>query len=265
MRPRVELYEWLRNVLMEDPVVKLSDFQGMFALDIRSDLFRRFVIERTYEPELAALCVTQLQSMGDRDAIDVGANVGFFTTLIAKNISIGRKVLAIEPTPNASRRLARNILQNNVNDYVIVFVGAASASSGRTEISIVEGKEEYSSLGSMSHPDICRDRFRKASVEIRTIDALVEQFALRPGFMKVDVEGFEHMVFRGAQKVLEKHRPIIISELSDFMLRRNGSSAEEVINIIKSAGYRVVNPFLPHLPAEISAFGDILCLPVGEQ
>ena len=210
-----------------------------------------------YEPQLVKQSLHYLNT--DKDALDIGANIGLFSVLFAKHLR-GRKVLAIEPTQRARRWLRENLAHNHVQDRVIVFEGAASDRQGQTTIRTIPGKE-YSSLGVMEHPAITGEPCSEEKISTDTVDHLVEQHGLTPGFMKVDVEGAEHLVFSGAQQVLKQHRPIILSELSDFLLVRNGSSAAQVIGLIESCGYDIIDPMHPNQAPGRSEFGDILCVP----
>jgi FkbM family methyltransferase len=171
------------------------------------------------------------------------------------------KVLSIEPTKNAIQRLRRNIDLNGVADKILVFEGVASDKNGRIEIKTIEGKEEYSSLGEMKHPSIANDKWILEKVKSKRLDDLVEENSLDPGFLKIDVEGVEHMVFKGADKILSKYRPIILSELSELLLKNNHSSSIEVIDLLKSYDYDVFDAVYPAVPFEAKDFGDILCFP----
>ena len=75
-RPIRDLVGRLSAMLVEDPVVKLAEFDGIFALSPRSHIFRRIATEGHYEPILTAKCREWLDR--DRDVIDVGANYGEF-------------------------------------------------------------------------------------------------------------------------------------------------------------------------------------------
>ena len=246
------------ELLCEDPVISIKEFNGIFAIDIRSDLFSRVLIDKNYEPTLVKYCLKYLDE--NRDVIDVGANIGFFTVMFAKTIK-NKKVLSIEPTKNALKRLYRNIELNNVMEHVDIFEGVASNKKGVIEIKTIKGKEEYSTLGEMKHPSISKESYTTEKVTSITIDELVNQKSLDPGFIKVDVEGAEHLVFGGAQKVLEEKRPIILSELSNYLLNKNGSSSKEVINLIKKHGYDVFDPVDLSIEPGTKDFGDILCFP----
>jgi len=128
-------------------------------------------------------------------------------------------------------------------------------------IHVVPGKEEYSSVGVMEHPSIMEQQYASEEVASITVDELVARNDLNPGFMKVDVEGGEHPVFSGTKKVLSTWRPVILSELSDFLLTKNGSSSMDVINLIRQYDYDILDPMDPSGPLGSKAFADIICFP----
>lgn len=255
---REEIFGNLRDMLADDPILKIPQFKGVFAIDPRSDALKRIVVEKQYEPCLVQRCIGLIDR--NRDMMDIGANIGFYSVLFAKELSSG-KVLSVEPVANALVRLRRNISLNNVVERVIVFDGAASDRVGEMQIKTVEGKEEYSSLGEMVHPGVVDEKFRIQTTKTSTIDDLVDTYSLDPGFIKIDVEGAEHLVLRGAQKVLQKQRPIILSELSNYMLLRNGSSAKDVMKFIRNYNYEIIDPVDPQAVPGEKDFGDILCIP----
>lgn len=252
------IFSNLYDLLAEDPVIRVDEFRGKFILDCRSELFKRLILHKQYEPKLVQYCIDLLDK--NRDAIDVGANIGFYTVLLAKSIVNG-KVLSIEPTKNALSRLYKNIQLNCVEDNVVVFEGVVSNHVGVVEIKTIDGMEEFSSLGEMKHPVISASKFVLEEVVSTTIDELTSRYGLNPGFLKLDVEGLEHLVLDGSKNVLETNRPIILSELSNFLLKANGSSSADVIKLMKAYDYDVIDPIDPILPPGNKNFGDILCLP----
>ncbi len=217
--------------------VRLPDYDGSFYIDARSDILRR-VLTSGYESELARIVKDSLEP--DRDAIDVGANVGFFSVLIAKHLHRGKRTLAIEPTPLALEKLRANVALNAV-DNILIFEGVASDRCGQQTLKMIDGLEEYSSLGEMLHPSIRGRTFKEIEVRAETIDSLVDRFAIAPGLMKIDVEGAEASVLRGCKRTLNKYGPTIICEVwgedidPDFQRRR-----KEVLEILQGSGYRVL-------------------------
>ena len=160
------------------------------------------------------------------------------------------------------RRLDTNIAINDVSERVIVVRGVVSNSAGEVTIHTIPGREEYSSLGDMSHPAIADAQISKLSVQSSTVDLLVETHGLNPGFIKIDVEGCEHLVLAGALRTLASFRPVVLSELSDSLLRKNGSSGASVVDTFIRAGYAVFDPLDPRSRSVGSKpLGDLLAVP----
>jgi hypothetical protein len=70
-----------------------------------------------------------------------------------------------------------------------------------------------------------------------TVDGEVESRRFpRVDFIKCDVEGYESVVFRGAERTVRKHRPVILCEIEDRWCRRYGREADHVMEEIRSLG-----------------------------
>lgn len=221
-------------------LIPIPEFEGSFYIDIRSHILSIIIIEKTYEPELVEIVKQNINS--NRDVIDVGANIGLFTVLFSKLISKKQKVLAIEPTPSATKYLHLNIEKNNVNNLVIVFNGVASAEKGDYSINVIPGKEEYSSIGTeISHPIVKKYKSEKILVKGDSIDNLVIEYKINPGFIKIDVEGSEYSVIKGAKNTLLKYKPVIVAELYDILLSNCGHTSENVVTFLESIEYNVID------------------------
>jgi len=245
--------------MVEDPVLDLPEFKGQFVIGVHSDLFKRCIIDGSYEADEARICSDLVDP--DRDAIDVGANIGFFTVLLSQLVNSGQRVLAIEPTDGALHRLRANIVRNGVLKKVLLFEGVASSESGTTTINIIEGKEEYSSVGKIVHPSVEGLAHTETVVESSTLDALSARFQLDPGFVKVDAEGWEKAVFEGARGILRDHRPIVLSELDDQLLRQNGSSFGDVVDFFYDLEYAVLDPLTRTKWSTRRPAGTVLMMP----
>lgn len=254
--------DYLGSILIDDPVIRVDEFEGIFSIGPQSHLFSRIILNKYYEPDLVKTCLKYIDP--DRDVIDVGANIGFFSVLFGQKIA-NKRVLAIEPTRNALQRLRRNIGLNGVANKVEVFEGVASNKRGVVQIKTINGKEEYSSLGEMCHPCIVNEKWISEEVVSVTLDELVEERSLDPGFLKVDAEGVEHLIFEGATKVLCHKRPIILSEISDVMLTSNGSSIQEVLAMLKGYEYDLFDPINPAIQPGTKKLLNIICFPKEMQ
>ena len=251
-----------RDVREGSLVVDVPEFGGAFEMAFQSHVFRRVLKFRSYEPDLARLVGRYLDPR--RDAIDVGANVGLFAVLFAKMVVEGGRVVAIEPTPSALRYLHGNIRRNGVEETVSVFEGVATDARGTFDLNVIPGQEEYSTLGDLVHPTIVGRQGATMTVAGDTIDNIVSDRGLRPGFVKIDTEGAELRVLRGARNTLEEHRPIVICEVSDTLLASFGASSTDVVTVLEDTGYRVSDAHHPARPVARPFVGEVLAVPAEE-
>ena len=97
------------------------------------------------------------------------------------------------------------------------------------------------------------DGDRQQNVEVKTVDAVTDGESDRVGLIKIDVEGHEHAVLKGAGRLIQRDRPVILLEQSrtDFV---NGVSP--VIELLKQYGYSRFASVMPapYMPAWIPAF-----------
>lgn len=248
----------LSLLAQDDIVIRVDEFNGIFAHSPKSDLFRRIIQSGSYEPVLARLFLQNVRA--DRDIVDVGANIGFYTVAGALQLTTGR-VLAAEPTPGAFTRLRSNVSRNGVADRAILYNGLVGAESGQQTMHFIVGREEYSTIGAMTHPSVEKCEYSTATVPAVRLDELVRLHGLEPGLLKVDVEGAEAQVFAGATEVLNKFRPIVIAEVSNHLLRPNGVNGRDIVRIFERLDYRVIDPHDPRAEPGTSEFGDIFCTP----
>jgi FkbM family methyltransferase len=230
-------------------VVCAPGHNGIFEIDCRSHILKQLLCEKSYEPEVVEVIAHHLDPA--RDAIDVGANVGLFTVLIARSLHESRRVLAIEPTNGALGYLRRNIERNHCAAKVSIFAGVAADRNGELRISVIEGMEEYSSI--VATPDQIPRARNQFLVHGETIDSLVQRFDLTPGFIKMDAEGAEYRILSGALNTLRTYRPVVVSELSEVLLSASGASSRQVCRLLEANGY-LVKKF---------AVGQILATPTG--
>jgi FkbM family methyltransferase len=170
-------------------------------------------------------------------------------------------VVAFEPAIEAYGNLIRNINHNEVENKVAALPCAASNAAGSSALYCVSGRSEYSSLAPIVHPSAVGGSADPEHVPTITVDEVVEQHGLRPAFIKVDVEGAEHLVLAGCRRTIRAHRPILLMEVSDQLLRAAGSSAASLIDCARSYDYVVVDPVKPKLQPGGRPFGDIVCFP----
>ncbi len=158
--------------------------------------------------------------MQDDIVIDVGAHVGAFTLKAARRVRNG-KVVAVEPHPSNYRLLLKNIAFNKLEN-VIPINSALSNYHGMAKL--------YLSKDSVQH-SLRSTKGKYIEVEVKTLDWLLSELKLsKVNFIKIDVEGAELDVLKGAEKTLEEndvflaigayHTQTEAQELSRFLKRR---------------------------------------------
>lgn len=173
-----------------------------------------------YESSLARL-MSQVVRKGSV-CFDLGAHTGYYTLVLSRLVGPAGRLVAFEPLPANVALLRKHIEINNLRN-VGVIEAAVSDRSGRTFFE--EGPT--SAMGHVS-PD------RGLTVRMVHLDGLVGSGELpTPDFIKVDVEGQEYAVLRGAARLLEHTRPMIFIEL-------HGTEAESNCkSLLQGHGYRV--------------------------
>lgn len=162
-------------------------------------------------------------------ALDIGANVGYHTFRIARGVAPGGRVVAVEPMSQARGRLERNMALNPSLDNIVVSSVALSDASGTEAISF------RSSFRLDGHDDAVVEQVR-----LVTLDELVTELGLPSvDFLKIDVDGFELKLFRGANRTLSTWRPRLVFELWPAAVRRQGDDPLELIEILARHGYVV--------------------------
>jgi FkbM family methyltransferase len=149
---------------------------------------------------------------------DVGANIGLYSVYAAKV----RKcfVYAFEPSVFNLEFLARNIQGNGLVDRVVVVPVSLNdkTSIARFELSTTAWGGALSTFqhGVTYDGSTLRTEFAYTTIGIN-MDQLAEAFGLRrPDYLKIDVDGIEHLVLRGGEEVLRTCRSLLIEINDDF-------------------------------------------------
>jgi FkbM family methyltransferase len=131
---------------------------------------------------------------------DIGANTGYFSLLGSRSVGASGRVVAVEPLPRNIEFLERHLAMNGISNVHVV--GKAISDYRGTARFCVDGHStsRFSDSGRML-------------VQVTTLDDLVKELGCPPDVMKVDIEGAEMELLRGAKQVLENDRPVIFLAL----------------------------------------------------
>ena len=190
----------------------------------------------TYEPELREIFRAVLPAGGV--AVDVGANVGWHTLLLARLVGDGGRVLAAEPNPSVRARLQENLNLNRFRHVEVVPYALADA-EGAAEFLAPDGNAVGAGDGRMvAATEIGEHQIIR--VETRRLDTILLAMRLeRLDLIKIDVEGFEWPVLKGAEQMIARFRPHIVFEYLDEYVERGGGTPEALAEFFLRHRYRL--------------------------
>jgi FkbM family methyltransferase len=163
-----------------------------------------------------------------RWAIDIGANVGFFTERFATWVSDGGRVIAVEPETRNLALLKQRLARRSIESAVDVHAAAATERPGTVYLK-----------RNLDHPGDHRLSDVGEAIASVTVDDIVEQ-AGNPdiALIKIDTQGSERRVLQGAAKTLQRCKPTLFIEVDDGALRQFGTSREEVLRELNAHQYK---------------------------
>lgn len=170
----------------------------------------RFVAANSTFYEAPFLRLLEAVLPSDGVVVDVGAHIGNHAVYFGA--VLGHPVLALEPNPHSRAVLERNVEANDLADRVVVSGVAAGPGDGSGTL-LPQAADDAGTM-SLVHGD---DR-NGLEVRVRTLDEVYAEAAPVGGgdavvLVKIDVEGYELEVLRGARQLLEEHRPLVTTEL----------------------------------------------------
>lgn len=210
-----------------------------------------FYHRRAFEKELA-LCAGWLEQVDRPVVYDLGANVGFISTHLAQMLAArSPTIYAFEPAPETYRRLVQSVERLGLGDSVRPIGAAATDAAGTLRLIVPKGN-------SMQAQVVAQDFDNSPSEAIVFAPGVpLDQFSAssgaHPDFIKMDVEGSEVAVLRGAGRLLSRSdRPAIIFEHNPTALSECGVGVDALYSLLK--GYDVY--YVDDLRGQLLPFGN---------
>lgn len=182
--------------------------------------YRSFVYG-TWEPKVIR-AVTGAAENG-MTIIDIGAHIGYYSLLFAKCVGPTGRVFAFEPLPGNFAVLQMNVRLNNLQN---VHLRNQAVFSRTQEITITAPDDQPNPGNGTIHNETGPNHF---CVEAVALDDFCAELALRPGILKMDVEGYEYDVLTGAQETINRCRPDLLIELHHFDGNLAGNRVPELL------------------------------------
>jgi FkbM family methyltransferase len=193
---------------------------------------RRIYKRGIYEPALTAFLLERAAIRPDDLVYDVGANIGWYSILLDAAHSCRVEVHAFEPDPENLQLLRQNVRMNDAANVRVVPCAVADR-PGTALLHRYPGKN----LGRHSLVPFESDE----TVAVKTVS--LDDYASRRGLdgrsvglLKIDVEGYEDHVLRGASEVLERCRTVV-TEFSPTAIRRGGGDPITMLSRMAASGF----------------------------
>ena len=243
------LYQWIKNIFVKPiqftPVwttlsywpirgVKVFfDPKGPWQKKLLDSSYDSFFFERLNKINLEGKTI-----------YDIGAHIGFHSLYFARLVGPKGKVYAFEPNPkNVERFKLIQDKNDDIKNNISIFDAAVSDILGIEEFSMSEDVESgRSSGGFIDTADTIWERgvfkqrgFTEIKVKTVPVDLFKEELGITeaPDIIKIDVEGAESLVLKGARETIKKYRPLILLEVHSMLNMFN------VVSFLSSLSYEL--------------------------
>lgn len=215
---------------------------GVLVVGRLDDYMVRAVFMRTLPSERAWRFSRSLILPGDT-VIDAGAHIGLWLMGAARRLGSGGAVHAFEPIPENYHRLHDNLTLNGLSLVRCQNIALADTWGTTCMYAASHGNSAGASMAWREGVD------RQTTISVTTLDRYCDEKQIaRVHFLKVDVEGAELMLFRGAERLLTRSEaPAIMFEVGEELASPLGSSSSQVKELLEGYGYRIFEYTRRHL------------------
>ena len=167
---------------------------------------------------------------------DIGANVGYYS-ILAATVNPECQVVAFEPAPITCARLIDNV-QLNGSSHIRVEQVALGIDEGTIQFEVYADSafNTVRTPADANHPFFTNSQV--IDVPCIRLDDYLDKHGIYPDVVKMDVEGFEYNILRGAPRLLSgSQAPILFCEVEPLWLKRFGFSPTEIFDYLEDFGY----------------------------
>ncbi len=230
------LYAFLDSyggTLARAPVIRVLTNGVRMRLDLSDHLQRQIYVFGAYEPHELSLFLGLLQP-GDT-VVDAGANVGFYSLMVAARVEQHGRVFSFEPVPDTYARLCENLALNRLPQVSPINCALWNT---RETLTFALGSENRHNRGGYSVAPSERSIDTVRGTGIRLDDFLSEAGVDRVDAIKMDVEGAERFALDGGRHCLERDRPVVLLEVCRATCERAGYQTGRLWDIFSRLDYR---------------------------
>ncbi|MBK8039037.1 MAG: FkbM family methyltransferase [Verrucomicrobiaceae bacterium] len=168
--------------------------------------------------------------------LDVGAQFGLYSMLAARHIGAEGRVFAFEPSPETVAVLRRHLTNNGMTDRVEIVQAAVGPEEGEVTF-YMAGTHPSNTLAPTTVDPV---KLTPVKVKAITVDGFCRQRQLKPTILKIDVEGWELQVLRGATEVVQDPALTICVEMHPYAWESAGYTAADFTRFVEANGFEIV-------------------------
>ena len=165
--------------------------------------------------------------------VDVGANVGYYSVLLASLVGPTGRVIACEPDPGNAALLRRSVAENQFT-HVQVVEAAVTGGEGRATL---YQDASWHGVHSLARGNTVNPGDGRVDVATVSLDALMRDVAADVDFVKIDAQGAEADIVQGAARLLGQAHARVLMEIWPFGIRGLGGSLSGVIAPLVAHGF----------------------------
>jgi FkbM family methyltransferase len=200
------------------------DKEDSLLLSTRKDDYDKFEIE----------CLKQIIKKGDI-VVDLGANIGYYTLILAQLVGELGHVYAFEPEPSNFELLSKNVKENNHNHVTLV---QKAVSDKNSKINLYVSKRNFASHRIFDG----EDKRESIEIDVITLDEYFKNFEKPIKFIKIDVEGAEGATLLGASKIIKNSKNLVIMmEYFPKWIKKFGDVPEEILKSLVEKKFKLFN------------------------
>ncbi|HEY0972674.1 MAG TPA: FkbM family methyltransferase [Gemmatimonadales bacterium] len=198
---------------------------------------------------------------------DIGGDQGIMSLCFARKVGPAGRVLVIEPNPGSVRTIRSNLAVNHFTHCEVLH-----AACGEAEGEVVLSVPRYAPAWGTADPTLRNESLGPCDefvVRTVTVDALVERGERPPDFIKIDTEGFETSVLKGAARTIATVRPRLYLENHGADDAQKVANARAIVELLAPHGYSMTHlesgTMLTPDTAEAAARGHVVADPMGPR
>lgn len=163
--------------------------------------------------------------------LDIGANIGYYSIIYSKLVGEKGRIYSFEPTKSTYDKLLKNIQINKCKNIIPLNYALSNVNEKR-KFYHAEAHDRNAFA-----PEI--ENAEHEEVECKVLDEFIRDNNLHVDFLKIDVEGSELLVFKGASRFLDYYNGPIYCEFNTPKINNLGYTLKDLVSFIKEKGFNI--------------------------